>query len=586
LSPAASSSIARCGRRAPPGPGPGGPRRRLRRLPHSLWRDHRRPGVEAQYRSTVSSSIPDNDVPHTAWAVPLMVTIGRLIEEMNESDEFNKRNPYVQREEYRPPAREMQSFEPAEVQGMLPEDMDGLYVWNCPIPNTWPPTHTYTNLDGHGMLYCLRIRNGKADASSHILRTPIVKYERLAKFDIWGRPGDLRSLPGLMKLALSKFLYAPLLGISTDQVGSANTNLLRFEDRWFALEETMSPYEFDIDPETGKFQSMGFHDPGQGGSWTVPMSAHPKLDRRKGDLMVTGYKPSFPSAVIQYGVFRDGKLKSSFQFRLKGPDAPMIPFMHDMAITEDYSIVIDNSFEFVFPLNAKGTGEILRFNEKRSAKLGVIPRFATSGDDIVWFDMGEPLVCNHVANAWQDPNDADIIVLHSPVATEGIDVFEHIGYFGRMTEFRLNLRTRTFEKTDYSHGRSSEFPRVKDDLVGYPTQYAYSVKHAEDRKSMGGLLKWDMFNRQIVDEVEFGEGFLGIVGEPQFVPRIDAQNEDDGYIISAVMHPDKSTRLHIYDAKQLHDGPMATLTPGEKIPFGLHGTWASTGTTSSDTRQL
>uniref|UniRef100_A0A7S4DT04 Carotenoid oxygenase n=1 Tax=Lotharella globosa TaxID=91324 RepID=A0A7S4DT04_9EUKA len=315
--------------------------------------------------------------------------------------------------------------------------------------------------------------------------------------------------------------------------------------------------------------------------------------------MTAGYMPSPLGGLIQYGVFTgdDSDAKKTphkpFQFRMPGPLPPAIPFMHDMAITEHYTIFVDSSMEFAMPFGEGGTGPILKYNSARNFSFGVVPRFATSEKDIMWFHLDHPMVCNHIANAWEDPNDPDTIIFHAPVTYEAIDIFEHVGYWGKMTEFRLHLPTRTITKHQFDDASSisTEFPRVRDTLIGYPSRYAYTVRHGAQRTNISGLAKWDLYDRKLVAEIDFGpnESTVGLVGEPQFVPRRtpradhhvdvgkaekdEAEDEDDGYVLTTTMRPDHSTWLCIYDAKTFSSEPLACVRARERFPFGLHGAW-------------
>mmetsp|Transcript_16442 Transcript_16442/g.23029 ORF Transcript_16442/g.23029 Transcript_16442/m.23029 type:complete len:215 (-) Transcript_16442:80-724(-) len=207
-----------------------------------------------------------------------------------------------------------------------------------------------------------------------------------------------------------------------------------------------------------------------------------------------------------------------------------------------------------------------------------MPRLASNEGEITWIDLGEPMVINHIANAWEDPTDPNVIILHAPIAKEGIDFFSHKGYFARMTELRIDLRTKTATKTDYSSGRSCEFPRVRDKLAGYPSRFAYTVKHTPSRTDIGGLVKWNLFERRPVKDIDFPAGVIGLVGEPQFIPKTTASegDEDDGYVVAAVRDgPQERTLLYVFDAKDFSSEPIAVLAPPERLPFGLHGQWVS-----------
>jgi all-trans-8'-apo-beta-carotenal 15,15'-oxygenase len=66
-------------------------------------------------------------------------------------------------------------------------------------------------------------------------------------------------------------------------------------------------------------------------------------------------------------------------------------------------------------------------------------------------------------------------------------------------------------------------------------------------------------------------------GEPIFVQRRGATEEDDGYVLVIVNDRRDigkySTALEILDAKDIGAGPVATIHLGEGMPPGLHGSW-------------
>mmetsp|Transcript_14795 Transcript_14795/g.23392 ORF Transcript_14795/g.23392 Transcript_14795/m.23392 type:complete len:618 (-) Transcript_14795:51-1904(-) len=510
--------------------------------------------------------------------LPLLKRTTRLLDEVNGSDQFNENNPYTTRGEYAPPEREMNTFEPMKVTGVIPPEINGMFVFMSPVANTWPPSHTYTNLDGHGMVHVVKLSESTAQISSHVLRTPVTKLEREAKWDLFGRPGDLRSMTGLMKLAVGKFIFSPLLGLKPYELGSSNTNILHYNGRWFAFEESMCPFEFQIDEKTGNVTSVGCMD--LNGSpidkgWQFPMCAHPKIDPKTGHLAVVGYNPDFPSAAIKYGSYGKGGDGKSFEFKLPSP-AAFIPFLHDLGITENHAILIDSSYEFAFPSPTTGLGPILTFNNKKRAKFGVFSKNLQgrseemSKEHIQWFEV-EPLVINHIANSWEEE---DVVVVHAPVAREPIDIFAHKGYFGCMTEFRLNLTDGSVETFDYSSGISAEFPKIHPKLTGYPTSFAYTTVHAKDLTTISGLAKWDMKKRELVGRIQFGDNNYGVVGEPVFIPYENTSEEDDGVVITSVFNDEsKVTTLRLYDAKTFESKPIAILESSEHIPFGLHGLW-------------
>jgi len=73
-------------------------------------------------------------------------------------------------------------------------------------------------------------------------------------------------------------------------------------------------------------------------------------------------------------------------------------------------------------------------------------------------------------------------------------------------------------------------------------------------------------------QLAFGDERYG--SEAPFVPRIDAKDEDDGYLVSFVtdMNLDQSECILI-DAKDIEAGPVCRIVLPHRISSGTHATW-------------
>jgi len=70
-------------------------------------------------------------------------------------------------------------------------------------------------------------------------------------------------------------------------------------------------------------------------------------------------------------------------------------------------------------------------------------------------------------------------------------------------------------------------------------------------------------------------------GEPIFAPKMNANGEDDGYILVVVYDAEKdSSSLAIMDAKNIVKGPVAEIQLPARLPYGLHGSWVQPEVTS------
>ena len=63
--------------------------------------------------------------------------------------------------------------------------------------------------------------------------------------------------------------------------------------------------------------------------------------------------------------------------------------------------------------------------------------------------------------------------------------------------------------------------------------------------------------------------------ESPFAPRIDAQDEDDGYLVSFLIDENTPTsECILIDCKDFAAGPVVRIALPHKIPSGTHSTWA------------
>ncbi|MFB7216153.1 carotenoid oxygenase family protein [Streptomyces sp. NPDC056255] len=129
-----------------------------------------------------------------------------------------------------------------------------------------------------------------------------------------------------------------------------------------------------------------------------------------------------------------------------------------------------------------------------------------------------------------------------------------------------------------------EFPRVNESLVSRRHRFAYTASAAEmwhayetvdgvppDDKFTNCLVKHDMLrgSRQVH---RFPNG--AAAGEPVFVPRRGARDEDDGYLLSYVHDPHRgASDLVILSAQDFNARPLARVHLPGRVPLGFHGSW-------------
>src|SRR5690606_26686146 len=118
-----------------------------------------------------------------------------------------------------------------------------------------------------------------------------------------------------------------------------------------------------------------------------------------------------------------------------------------------------------------------------------------------------------------------------------------------------------------------EFGMFNQKYAGRKYRYAYSAIPEPGWFLFRGLVKHDLETGKD-ERIEFGPGRYA--SETPFAPRINAKDEDDGYLVSFVadINTDQSECVLI-DAKNIAAGPVCRIILPERICSGTHSTCAN-----------
>uniref|UniRef100_A0A7S2Q986 Dioxygenase n=1 Tax=Zooxanthella nutricula TaxID=1333877 RepID=A0A7S2Q986_9DINO len=318
-------------------------------------------------------------------------------------------------------------------------------------------------------------------------------------------------------------------------------------------------------------------------------TAHPKIDPVTGELIFAAYSSTGVTPVHMGVVGADGLMKHWAPIK----SAKRKTLMHDCAITENYTLILD------FPLTidasrALSGGQLVGFEEEPS-RIGIVPRY---GDDAIrWFTF-KPGYGFHTLNAFED---GDCIVLRacwgetmmlSPPWENGKwDREKHMGeYFRegspstlRLHEWRMNLEDGSCSERDLGQRDFVDFPVVSPKVVGRPHTYGYSARFDREPSVSAGvaiseaLVKYTFAGggadgRPAVQEHRYGRGVGG--QEAVFVPRPGGAEEDDGWLVVFTYdEADDRSELRIIDARDFSGPPAARILMPQRVPYGFHGTF-------------
>ncbi len=433
-----------------------------------------------------------------------------------------------------------------EVIGEVPRDISGNFLRVGPNPYYVPDQARYHIFDGDGMIHGVHISAGTATYRNRFIDSEGLRKEREAGHWIY---------PGLN-------LYGDYIarGEMPESKNTGNTAMVFHNGQLLAMMEGGTPYRVSL-PDLTTGGEHDFED-----TLHHHFTAHPKVDEKTGEMMTFGYGITPP--YLTYSVVSaEGRAVHTKEITI-----PKAVMMHDCAITERYTIFPD--LPLTFDLDRMMTGQgIVGWEPENGCRIGIVPRM---GDDssIRWFEIEESFLF-HVANAWEE---GDVVVFQACrsdrggiVTAEGADVSEQLG---QLHEWRFNMATGEVESRPLDREFHCDFPRIKDDLVGYKNRYTYAARFKlQEMPVFDGEMKYDNETGEIQVH-KFPEDWES--GEAVFAPRNGATAEDDGYVICFVSNSELGeSECHIIDAQNFAAEPVARIKIPQRVPHGFHAAWVA-----------
>lgn len=466
-------------------------------------------------------------------------------------------------ERYTPVRTEVTEFD-LEVQGTIPDWLDGRYVRNGPNPIDQVSPAVYNWFTGDGMVHGVRIIGGRA---------------------LWYRNRWVDSevtSAGLGRRA------PPERGRSALHGPSANTNVIGFAGRTLALVEGgLACAELSDDLDTIDVCDFG-------GTVSSGYSAHPVVDPLTGDMHAVSYHIG-RGKTLRYSVIgADGRLREKVDVRVGGS-----PMVHAFSLTRDYAVVYDLPVTFdaasaaaasvpppmralaaaalnavvgrvriphmvmnLFPNTAAGTFPY-RWDPTYRPRVGLLPR---AGGDIHWLDV-DPCYVFHPVNAVSADRRVTVdLVVHDRVFdTDRTGPSEGRP---RLERWHLDTSAGQFRREQLAE-EHVEFPRYDERFTTAHTHDCWLVGGTDDLAGEHLLFRAHA-DHGIVTRRDFGP--CSAVGEFVFHPSSPAAPEGEGVVMGFVTDlAEEQTKLCLLDAQTLED--VATMTIPQRVPAGFHGNW-------------
>jgi carotenoid cleavage dioxygenase-like enzyme len=437
--------------------------------------------------------------------------------------------------------------------GEIPAGLQGSFVRNGPNP-MFEPIGKYHMFDGDGMLHGVDFAGGKASYRNRWIRTRGLN----AEIDL-GRA----AYPGLSDVM--NFPDAALVGDAGPVKNRANTHIVRHAGKLLALWEQGLPTEIAPNLETvGEWDFAG--------ELKGAMTAHPRIDPFTGEMFFFAYN-FFPPFLVYYVVDASGTLIKRVEI-----DMPAPVMMHDMLITENYSVFMDSPI--VFNMEGLANGEAMtQWRPENGTRIGIIPRHGNS-EDVRWFEVPTSHV-QHFWNAWENGSRIEVTGVRFEEVDFGIEAEGSEKESGVETnagspaKYWVDLETGE-SGGDYFDDFRGEFCRFNDDLTGRETNALYMSGFTRPNAAPGDFDTIVKYDTKTDTRSLWYAGDHGHVGESVFAPDPNGTAEDDGWLVNSIHNSDTDqSEVVVLDARRVEDGPIARVQIPQRMPFGFHANWFS-----------
>ncbi len=448
-------------------------------------------------------------------------------------------------------------FVPLRIEGRVPDDLQGTLYRNGPGYFTRPSGRVGHWFDGDGVISAVRFHEGAAQGAVRIIDTP-TRARELSGEPLVGAFGTRGPwLKGLASL-FTKKLRNP-----------ANTSIMVAGDKLLALYEAGLPTALSPQLDT-----LGPTD--LEGAVVHTFSAHPHYVASRNMTYNFGVRYGPRCKVDFYALDPSGRAQHLAAHKLSS-----IPMVHDFIATDRHLVLFASPIHlsvWTTLLGLETPADALRWRPEEGTEVLVVPIDAPTSATRF---KAQPFYQWHFANAYEE-GESIVIDL---VDYQDFDSHQFLqGLFqkgtpsapakGQLARLRLNPRQKRIDR-ELLFGGSCEFPRVAPHREGqkHSTVYmaTHSSPHAAKTEPFDRLTLVDV-DRQCAHHLDFGPGTYP--SEPVFVPRANARDDRDGYLVAVVFDSAaKRSFAVVIDAQKPEEGAIARAWFEASVPPTFHGTW-------------
>ncbi|KAH6919862.1 hypothetical protein HPB50_029150 [Hyalomma asiaticum] len=465
------------------------------------------------------------------------------------------------------------------LRGELPAWLRGRLLRNGPGRSSIGPDRYNHVFDGPALLRQFTIDDGRVLYQNRFLRSEAyarnLRANRIvvSEFGTMAHPDPCATV--FEKLA-SYF--------SIDLTDNALVNVMPVGDEVYAMTETphmtrVDPASLDTLEKKNLRELVAVHI----------ATAHPLLDPDDGATYNIGTRMStHPSFVLVH--FPPGGSESSVDRARAVGTIPLqslisVPYIHSFGMSEKWVVVLEQSLSMHLPsmfvsryLGYKAYMNALRFDANKNVRFHVVNKRTGELHPTV-FESPAFITFHHI-NAFEQNDelvvdlicfDDDNIIRCLDYTMEKPTVFK----VGHMRRFSLPLNRGPgehvlVESQELAKGDlRAELPRINQSRNGKEYRYCYSFSNIDGEEHSAFVSKLDVATGDWLRWERQG----WFPSEPVFVARPGGVEEDDGVVLSSLLHEDdeKKLALVVLDAKTLKELALAEFDCPSEIPADFHG---------------
>jgi all-trans-8'-apo-beta-carotenal 15,15'-oxygenase len=433
------------------------------------------------------------------------------------------------------------------VRGRAPAGLEGTLFRNGPAKFRRAGGSATHWFDGDGLMRRFDISGGQATLRARFADTPKRRNETALNavvtpgFGTAGREGAR-------------------IG-SNDDASAANTAVMVAGDKIWALWEAGSPLA--MDPSTLATEGFVALRPDLKG---MPFQAHPRF-APDGTIWNVG---TSGDRMIVWHMDGAGDLIDAEVVRL-----PRASYLHDFTATDRHLVIVLQPWvhehdgmpfmsQFVWHADMGTQVLVLDKADLTQSRIYELPTFSFFHLGDAWADTGGTIRFDVAAN-----KDVTFAIDGARVLVEGRGRVP-----GNPAEMSLITLHADGRAEMVSSGITGEFPHGNPRFAGLRRSLTvHTTGETSGRPLPTGIAVHDWATGRS-DRFEFGVGH--VVEESLFVPKPGARTERDAWLIGPTIDLRAGlTKLHVFDAAHVSDGPLATWAADMALPAGFHGVWKS-----------